>query len=363
MSFVRSMRPWWAIAAPLVAWLLYSVAHGGSDHGLGLTALFAAALVGAVLAAVHHAEVVAHRIGEPLGTLVLAISITIIEVALIFSVMLAGGPKMAVLARDTVFASVMIILSGIVGLCLVVGGLRHHEQNFGKDGVGVSLAAIAVIVVMALVLPNHTVTEFGPAYSTGQLGFIAAVSVVLYLTFVLFQSVSHRGYFLPVGAAVDAEAHAEQPTDRAAWFSLVLLLASLAVVVSLAESLAPYIGRGVAAIGAPKALVGVIIAAVVLMPEGLAALRAAHANRLQTSLNLALGSALASIGLTIPTVALLSMLTGQTLTLGIDPKATVLLTLTLFVSGLSLSTGRTTVLQGMALLSIFAAYLFLTVVP
>lgn len=355
--------PPWSLLAPLVGWLLLGGLWLGGGGGGVLTALFALGMLGCVLAAVHHAEVIAHRVGEPFGTLVLAVAVTIIEVALIVSLMLSGGPSTTALARDTVFAAVMIILNGMVGVCLLVGGSRFGEQRFGLYGVNASLATLAAIAVLTLVLPNYTTTVPGPFYSTSQLGFIAVVSIVLYGTFVLVQAVRHRDYFLPKEAHGNEELHAEPPSKQVALISLALLLACLAAVVLLAKSLAPAIEAAVASAGAPKAVVGVIIAAVVLLPEGLAALRNARANRLQTSLNLALGSALASIGLTIPAVAIVSIATGWTLTLGLDTKSSVLLLLSLFVATLSLGTGRTTVLQGVVHLVIFAAYLFTTVIP
>ncbi|MGH8613897.1 MAG: calcium:proton antiporter [Gammaproteobacteria bacterium] len=353
--------PLWTIVAPILAWLLFAGTKLG--YGGAYLPLVAAGLIGAVLSAVHHAEVVAHRAGEPFGTLVLAVAITVIEVALIVSLMLAGGPAATALARDTVFAAVMIILNGIVGLCLLMGGVRFREQAFGLHGVSASLATLAAIVVLTLILPNYTVSDPGPIYIPSQLAFIALVSLVLYGTFVFVQAVRHRDYFLPAEALNNEDVHAPAPTARAASLSALLLLACLGAVVLLAKVLAPAIENGVAAVGAPKALVGVIIAGVVLLPEGLAALRAARADRLQTSLNLALGSALASIGLTIPAVAVVSLATGLTLTLGINTKSSVLLLLSLFVTSLSLGTGRTTVLQGVVLLVIFAVYLFTTIVP
>lgn len=353
--------PWWTVIAPVLAWLL--VAGTGWFSAGAYHALLAVGLMGGVLAAVHHAEVVAHKVGEPFGTLVLAVAVTLIEVALIVSLMMSGGPETTALARDTVFAAVMIILNGIVGICLLVGGARHGEQKFGLDGVSASLTTLAAITVLTLILPNYTVSIAGPVYNRSQLAFIAVVSLVLYLTFVLVQTVRHRDYFLPPQASADADAHAVPPSGAIAALSAGLLVACLVAVVLLAKKLAPDIESAVAAMGAPKALVGVIIAAVVLLPEGLAALRAARNNRLQTSLNLAFGSALASIGLTIPAVALLSLVSGMTLTLGIDLKSTVLLGLSLFVSVIALQTGRTTVLQGAVLLVIFAVYLFTTIVP
>ena len=363
MSSQFAALPIWSFVAPISGWALLAGTWLVVDVGGFFTAALAAGMLACVLAAVHHAEVIAHRVGEPYGTLLLAVAVTIIEVALIVSLMLAGGPSTTALARDTVFAAVMIILNGMVGLCMLIGGSRFGEQRFGLYGVSASLATLAAIAVLTLVLPNYTTSVAGPLYSVGQLAFIAVVSIVLYSTFVLVQTVRHRDYFLPKESADDQEIHADPPSPLVAMASLVLLMACLAAVVLLAKSLAPSLEAVVIRSGAPVALVGVIIAAVVLLPEGLAALRAARANRLQTSLNLALGSALASIGLTIPAVAIVSIATGWSLTLGLDNKSSVLLLLSLFVATLSLGTGRTTVLQGVVHLVIFATYLFTTIVP
>lgn len=356
-----ALLPVWTLAGPAIGWLL--LVGQQLDLGNGYVLVLAVGLVLCVLAAVHHAEVVAHRVGEPYGTLILAGAITVIEVALIVSLMVAGGAGAAELARDTVFATVMIILNGIIGVCLLVGGTRFGEQTFGLYGVSASLATLAAIVVLALVLPNYTTTIPGPIYSPSQLGFVAVVSLLLYGAFVFVQTVRHRDYFTTTEANDDAESHAPVPTNQVTGISALLLLACLGAVVLLAKATSPSVEAAVASIGAPKAMVGVIIAGIVLMPEGLASLRAARANRLQTSLNLALGSALATIGLTIPAVAMVSIANGWTLMLGIDGKSTVLLLLTLFVATLSLGTGRTTVLQGAIHLVIFAVYLFTTVIP
>jgi Ca2+:H+ antiporter len=363
MASRSAALPAWSILAPLAGWALLGGMRFVDSAGGLFIAVLSAGMLGCVLAAVHHAEVIAHRVGEPYGTLLLAVAVTIIEVALIVSLMLTGGPSTTALARDTVFAAVMIILNGMVGLCMLMGGSRFGEQHFGLYGVSASLATLAAIAVLTLVLPNYTTTVAGPFYSVGQLAFVAVVSLVLYGTFVLVQTVRHRDYFLPEATVGNEEAHAAPPSGRVALASLALLLICLAAVVLLAKSLAPSIEASVAAAGAPAAVVGVIIATVVLLPEGMAALRAARANRLQTSLNLALGSALASIGLTIPAVAMVSIATGWTLTLGLDTKSSVLLLLSLFVATLSLGTGRTTVLQEVVHLVIFAAYLVTTVIP
>ncbi len=352
--------PSWTIAAPLFAGavLLASV------FGLGgaiMVALIAVSLAGGVFAAVHHAEVVAHRVGEPFGTLVLALAVTLIEVALIASLMAAGGEQAAGLARDTVFAAVMIILNGIIGLCLLVGGLMHRQQSFSLDGVGAALVALGAIVILTLVFPNYTVTTPGPYYSSSQLLLIAIVTVVVYGAFIFTQTIEHRQFFLHGDDA--STDHGARPGNAATAAASVLLLMCLCAVVLLAKKLAPSLEAGVAKIGAPDALVGVIIAGIVLLPEGLAALRAARANRLQTSLNLALGSALASIGLTIPAVSFLSLGMNTHLRLGLDPKATLLLMLSLFVTTLALRTGRTIILHGIVLLTVFVVYIFTTIVP
>jgi Ca2+:H+ antiporter len=355
--------PAWTIIAPVAGGIVLGAAALGLRCSAVFVLIIALALAGSVFAAVHHAEVVAHRVGEPYGTLVLALAVTLIEVALIVSLMIAGGAEAAALARDTVFAAVMIILNGIIGLCLLVGGLQHRQQTFSLDGVSAALVALAAIVILALVFPNYTVTTPGPYYSPSQLMLIAVVSLVIYGAFVFAQTVGHRKIFVADEAAAEPPQHASPPGNPLASLSAILLLACLAAVVLLAKKLAPSLEAAVLRVGAPDALVGVIIAAIVLLPECLAALRAARANRLQTSLNLALGSALASIGLTIPAVSLLSLYMHTELLLGIDTKSTVLLTLSLFITAIALRTGRTIVLHGIVLLVIFVVYLFTTVVP
>jgi Ca2+:H+ antiporter len=361
---IQKTLPIWSIAVPVLAWLLLAGASLGDRlPGSFYMALLVIGLFAGVLAAVFHAEVIAHRVGEPYGTLVLAVAVTAIEVALIVSLMISGGEAATGLARDTVFAAVMIILNGMVGICLLAGGARHHEQSFGLHGVSAALATLAAISVLTMVLPNYTTTTPGPFYSDSQLAFIAIVSIVLYGTFVLVQTVRHRDYFLPAAAVDDEGVHAAPPPAKLAWMSTGLLLACLGSVVLLAKSLAPTVEAAVVGIGAPEALVGIIIAAVVLLPEGIAAFQAARANRLQTSLNLTLGSALAGIGLTIPVVAIVSLSTGWPLSLGLDTKSSVLLLLSIVVATLSLGTGRTTVMQGTVHLVIFAVYLFTTIIP
>ena len=352
--------PWWTWTWPLCAWavLLASFLVSG---GL-IAAAAGAVLFATVFAAVYHAEVVAHRVGEPFGTLVLALAVTVIETALIVSVMIAAPAEKAGLARDTVFAAVMIVCNGIVGACLLWGGAHHREQGFQIQGASAALAVLAALTGLTLVLPNFVALELGPRYSTAQLVFAGLVSLVLYGSFVFVQTVRHRDYFLPVQTD-DPEAHAPAPTNKVAALSGVLLVVSLVAVVGLAKILTPTVEAGIAYVKVPKAVVGIVIAALVLLPEGLAAIRTARNNRLQTSLNLALGSALATIGLTIPAVAVVSIVIGQPLDLGLGAKDQLLLALTLLLSVITLGTGRTTVLQGIVHLVIFAVFLFFAVVP
>ncbi|WP_341319371.1 ionic transporter y4hA [Paraburkholderia sp. IMGN_8] len=360
MTTPATVLPRWTIAAPFVAWIVLGVAYAMPGHAV-LLALVGAALCAAVFTAVHHAEVVAHRVGEPFGTLVLAVAVTVIEVALIVSVMLSAGPEKADLARDTVFAAVMIVCNGIVGICLLAGGIRHREQDFQIRGASAALAVLASLSVLTMVMPNYTTTSVGPMLSSSQLAFAGVSSLVLYGVFVFVQTVRHRDYFL--ADVPDENVHAAPPSIGVAMASGGLLMVCLVAVVLLAKVLSPVVETAVKDAGAPPAVVGIVIAALVLLPEGLAAVRAARADRLQNSLNLALGSALASIGLTIPTVAVVFLWTGQPLVLGIDGKETVLLILTLLVGTLTLGTGRTTILQGAVHLSLFAAYLFLSFAP
>jgi Ca2+:H+ antiporter len=354
-------KAWWRLAVPFAACAVLAAAWGRAP-GPAFLALTGAALVAAVLVAVHHAEVVAHRVGEPFGTLILAVAVTVIELALIVSLMLARGPAADTLARDTVFATVMIVCNGVVGGCLLVGSLRHHVVEFRVQGASPALSVLAALTTLTLVLPTLTTTTPGPSFSPSQLVFAGVMSLVLYGVFVFIQTVRHRDYFLPVGVD-DEEQHATPPSGRVALASLGLLLVCLAAVVGLAKTLAPGIQAGVAAAGAPAAVAGIAIALLVLLPETWAALRAARRNRMQTSLNLALGSALATIGLTIPAVAALSLLLGLPLSLGLPAKETALLVLTLLISTLSLASGRATIMQGAVHLVLFAVFLFLAVVP
>ncbi|MCX8522535.1 ionic transporter y4hA [Chryseobacterium formosus] len=317
-------------------------------------------LTGSVLSAVHHAEVVAHKVGEPYGTIILALCITIIEVALIVSLMVAGGEQAITLARDTVFAAVMIILNGIIGICVLVGGVKYFEQFFARTSATTYLVSIVSILVITLVLPNFTSSVNGPYYNNAQLVFVSIACIVIYGVFLMVQTVRHRSYFVPADG--NAEEHFV-PNKTQAIVSFLFLVVCLVIVVLLAKGLSKTIEDMVQSMGAPKSLVGVIIAGVVLLPEGVAAIRAARNNQIQSSLNLALGSALASIGLSIPAISAVSIMYDIPLVLGLDKKDIILLTLSVFIVMLSLSRGKTNVLYGTVLLVNLAAYIFTVIVP
>ncbi|WP_090791968.1 calcium:proton antiporter [Asanoa ishikariensis] len=356
----------WTISVPIIALVALFLSWNRDLPGWAVT-LVAICLAGAVLAAVHHAEVVAARVGEPFGSLVLAVAVTFIEVALIVTLMISGTPeKTASLARDTVFAAVMITCNGIVGLSLLVGALRRRVAVFNPEGTGGALATVATLATLSLVFPAFTTSEPGPEFSASQLTFAAISSLALYGLFVAVQTVRHRDYFLPIttsGTVVDSEEHADPPSTKAALGSLALLVVALVAVVGDAKAVSPTIEKGVAAAGFPPTVVGVVIALLVLLPETLAAVRAALRDRVQTSLNLAYGSAMASIGLTIPAIAIASIWLDGPLTLGLPATELVLLTLTVLIGILTVVPGRATALQGGVHLSLLAAFIFLAVRP
>ena len=358
----HTYNPRWTWAIPVGSWivlLLYALA----PHMPGMVWLLCAGLLGSVVCAVHHAEVIALKVGEPFGTLVLALSVTTIEVALIVSMMLSGDPiESMALPRDTIFAALMIILNGIIGCSLLVGGHKHRVQQFNLEGVTDALCTTTVIIVVALVLPNYV---SGGRYTPTQMAFSAVVTLALFIAFTYFQTMRHREYFIP--APVDScttEDHALPPPDtRTTASSVVLLLIALVAVVLSAKGISPTLEAMLGQWGAPAATLGIIIAAIVLLPEFGAAMRAAHNNRLQSSLNLAIGSAIASVGLTIPAVVILALFMDWPLQLGLDGISTALLVLSLFVGALSLRTGNTTFQPGIVHLVIFAIYLFFSFSP
>ncbi|HZH47099.1 MAG TPA: hypothetical protein VEY31_10735 [Roseococcus sp.] len=345
--------PWWSWAFPLAALALLI------GWGAGMPALLALfLLVGSVFASVHHAETLALRLGALLGTLVLALAITVLEAGMIVSMMLGGaGPTVA---RDSIFAALMIALNGILGLCMVLGGARRMTQRFRPEAANAFLAVLIPLAALTLVLPSHTLSSSGPVFTGPQLIFVAAVALVLYVVFLYVQLVRHRADFV---ADHDLGAAHARPSGTAAALAAGLLLVSLSVVILLAKALSPALEAGVAAIGAPPALVGVAIAALVLLPEGLTAVRAAGRDAPQTAVNLTLGSIVACIGLTIPAVALVAFLLGEPLHLGLDPAMTVLLLTTFLLMATTLARGRTTLLDGVVHLSVFSAFIVFTFLP
>lgn len=361
---------YWAVAVPPVAFVVLVLTWGRSVSG-AVVVLATVLLGAAVLAAVHHAEIVAHRVGEPFGSLVLAVAVTIIEVGLIVTLMISGGPKSASLARDTVFAAVMITCNGIVGLSLLAGTVRRRVVVFNPEGTGSALATVVALSVLSLVVPTFTSSTQGPTFSGPQLAFAAISALVLYGLFVFVQTVRHRDYFLPVepdGRAMAAtepgdDDHAPPPSTRTAWVSLGLLAVALVGVVGLAKTVSPTIEHGVQAAGLPPSVVGVVIALLVLLPETIAAVRAAKRGRFQISLNLGLGSAMASIGLTIPAIAVASIWLSGPLTLGLGMTEIVLLGLTFVIGMLTVTPGRATLLQAGVHLTVFGSFLFLATSP
>lgn len=359
MSIAVDRLPAWSIGGPALGLVLAGAFLGGVLHPEGVAALPAVLMLAvSVFAAVLHADILALRLGEPFGSILLALCVTGLEIALILILMLSGEAGAAI-ARDSVFAAVMIVMNGVIGLCLLIGGRRHGEQGFQLQGAVSALAVLGTLAVITMVLPNYTLSAAGGRYSPLQLGFVGIAALLLYGVFVFVQTVRHRDYWLDP----DDVTGGERPSARMALASAVLLVASLAAVVLIAEELAHPLEMAIAAAGLPHALVGVVVAAVILLPEGTAAVRAARANRLQAAMNLSLGSGVASIGLTIPVVALASLVLNVPVELGLAPGPTVLLMLTLFMAVLTLGTGRTTVLQGAVHLVICAVFLMVTAIP
>jgi Ca2+:H+ antiporter len=331
-----------------------------SAAGLAFAAVLLMILFGTVFAAVHHAEVIAARIGEPYGTLLLTLAVTIIEVALIATIML-GEKAVTTLARDTVFAVVMIVCNGLVGICILAGGLRYREQDVQVAGSNLYLSVLAVLATITLIMPNYTLTTPGPVYSAGQLGFVSTVTILLYGVFLYTQTVRHRNYFVSEAAgAADDGTHL---SNRMMLISAGLLLVSLLAVVLLAKKFSQVVDAGAALIGAPPAFAGILVALLILLPESVAAVAAARKNDLQKSINLALGSSLATIGLTIPAVAVAAYALDKQLVLGLPAQDMVLLGLTFILAMLTLGTGRTNILFGLVHLVVFAVFLFLVFVP
>jgi len=351
---------------PALAVLLFAAATGlglnfaPTVGGLLFAAVLLSILFGTVFAAVHHAEVIAERIGEPYGTLLLTLAVTIIEVALIATIMLGDKPQPA-LARDTVFAVVMIVCNGLVGLCIFIGGLRYREQDFQVSGANLYLSVLFVLATITLIMPNYTLTAPGPIYSAAQLGFVSIVTLVLYAVFLYTQTIRHRDYFIN---QTEGEGTGESRlSNRMLVISVALLLVSLLAVVLLAKKFSAVVDAVTAMIGAPSAFAGVIVALLILLPESVAAVGAARKNDLQKSINLALGSSLATIGLTVPAVAVVAYTLDKQLVLGLNAPEMVLLVLTFVLSMLTFGTGRTNILFGLVHMVVFAVFVFMVFVP
>jgi len=352
----------WTVIIPIVSWLLFF--SGLVDNSSIFQVVASILLILSVMSAVHHSEVIAERVGEPYGTIILAISITVIEVSIIISLMMSEGASEASLARDTVYAATMLILNGIIGLCLFIGGLRHYEQNFSSSSVTIGLVSLVSIIVFTLVVPTFTKSVAGSYYSIPQLVFASGACLVIYAAFLFAQTKRYRHYFLTSGTDGDEGAEHSIIIDNKTFVtSLVFLLVSLGIVVLLAKTLSPTIESIIVSYNLPKSLVGVVIAAIILLPEAVAAIIAARKNRLQTSLNLALGSALASIGLTIPSVAAVCFIMDMPIILGLDMKSIVLMALSVFTVMLSLSRGKSNIVYGVVLLVNLFAFIFLMIYP
>ncbi|MGJ0393936.1 MAG: calcium:proton antiporter [Methylocystis sp.] len=320
-------------------------------------------IVGAVFATLQHAEIVGAKVGEPLGTLVLTISVTIIEVVIMAS-MISHGAEDPTEAREAVFSAIMIVCNGLVGLCLLLGGFRHGEQELHPMGASAYLAVLIALSILTLILPNYTITTPGPSLSRAQLGFVSVLSILLYGSFLFIQTVRHRSYFMDVHAA--ALGHGEgKPTLGETLFSFVGLGASLLGVSLLAERVIPALEDALTRAGVAEvnSVTGAAVAALVLLPESLNSIRAAARNALQTSLNGALGSVVATIGLTVPAVVLMSLAINRDIVFGLDQRDSAMLMLTLMLSVVSFGAGRTNVLTGLVHLVVFATYVFFLFIP
>jgi Ca2+:H+ antiporter len=357
-------RSAWIFPALSVLFFAVATALGVTFTPSAAGLVFAVALLvilfGTVFAAVHHAEVIAERIGEPYGTLLLTLAVTVIEVALIATIMLGDKP-VPTLARDTVFAVVMIVCNGLVGICILAGGLRYREQDIQVTGSSLYLSVLAVLATITLVMPNYTLTTPGPVYSAGQLGFVSVVTILLYGVFLYTQTVRHRDYFIRESASFADDG--TLTSNRMLGLSSLLLLVSLLAVVLLAKKFSLVVDFTTAQIGAPPAFAGVLVALLILLPESVAAVAAARKNELQKSVNLALGSSLATIGLTIPAVAVVAFALDKQLVLGLNEQEMVLLVLTFVLSMLTFGTGRTNILSGLVHVVVFAVFVFMVFVP
>ena len=365
----KAREPWWREWPLVLAVVTLTLALLGKSWiaaALGqpvllvaLLAVICSVIFVAAVAIVRHADVLAHRLGEPAGTLLLTLAITGLEVAMVAFVMSSGLPK-PMLARDTMFAVVMLVLNGFMGLALLLGGLRHREQSYNLQSANAFLVMILPLTVLGLVLPNYTRATPGGTLSPFQMVFLSLMSVGIYAIFLFVQNRRHRGFFMmPEEVADAANAHVEHHSPRSTTYHAVMLACYGVPLVLLAKQMAAPLDAIVERLGAPPALGGFVMAVLVLTPESLAAIRAALANRVQRSVNILLGSVLASIGITIPLVITVSLVSGRELVLGLDASSTVMLGLTLVTSVLTFSLPRTNLLLGCVHLLLFGAYAML----
>jgi Ca2+:H+ antiporter len=335
-------------------------------HPVALTVVFLwlfGVILWSAICVVRHADRLAIKFGEPYGTLILTLAAITIEVVMI-SVAMLHGANNPTLGRDSIFSVIVIALNGLVGLSLLLGGLRHREQHYNLQGVNSYLNVIMTLAVLGLVLPNFTTSTSGPNFSTQQEVFLIVVSLLLYGIFLLIQTVRHRRYFMESKDAVAAATSAHDPFQvRSTAFHAVMLLLYLIAVTLLAEKFAIPLDNSIEQFHMPQAFGGVTIAALVLSPEGLGAIRASLRNQLQRSVNILLGSVLATIGLTIPAVLTIGLITKRTVTLGVQGGNLPLLLLTLAVSAVTFTSGKTNVLQGCVHLLLFAVFVLLIFAP
>ena len=351
------------VTAAIFLWfgsrLVENIEHPGA-MGVVFLWLFVAVLWSAI-SVVRHADCLAVKCGEPYGTLILTLSAITIEVMMISAAMLHGKNN-PTLARDMMFAVIMIALNGLIGLSLLLGGLRHHEQNYNLQGASAYLNTIMVLAVLGLVLPNFTTSLSGPRFSTVQEVFLATTSIGLYAVFLLIQTTRHSEYFMESKSAALALGHHRGPMHSTVYHAVMLILYLLVVVV-LAEKFAIPLDNSIERFGMPQAFGGAIVAGLVLAPEALSGINAARKNQLQRSVNILHGSVLASIGLTIPAVLTIGMISKRSVTLGIEGGNLPLLLLTLAVSVVTFTSGKTNILQGCVHLFLFAVFLLLIFCP
>ena len=367
VSILGQEKALWVSVFSAVVFAVYGD-HWFDDLGHFATVSFLfvwlfAVIMWSAFAVVRHADCLAARLGEPYGTLILTLAVISIEVMMISAVMLTGGDN-PTLARDTMYAVIMIALNGMVGVTLLLGGLRHREQQYNLQGANAFLAVIVPLAILGLVLPNYTHSTDDPSFSTAQAAFMIVLSIGIYAVFLGIQTVRHRSHFLQPSLDLDdsvegaVSEHGVRNLRSSPYHALMLVL-YLAPLVVLAKKLAYPIDHGIVVLGFPHALGGFIVAVLILTPEALSAGRAALENQLQRSVNIFLGSVLATISLTIPAVLVIGMISGEHVVLGLTGEETVMLLTTLLVSILTFASGRTNVLQGAVHILLFLAYIML----